>query len=240
MPAANTPTAGQFLLWNYATATAGSQAANASGFGGATFSAGTWHHFVYLNDDRAQVTAPTFDNDGFRLFLHEIGHALGLSHPGNYNILPGGASLAYDGNAVYREDTDQYTVMSYFDEAITHANFVDTFAMTPMLHDIAAIQRLYGANNDHARRRHDLWLQLECRQRLVCDRLVEPACGVRGVGWRRQRYARFLGLRRAPDHHARPREVLVGRRPRVQRGDRARHADRKRHRGNGRRHHPRQ
>jgi serralysin len=138
---------GQFLLWNYATSSAGSQAANASGFGGATFSGGSWHHFVYLNDDRALVTAPAFDNDGFRLFLHEIGHALGLSHPGNYNVLPGGASLAYDGNAVYREDTDQYTVMSYFDESITHANFVDTFAMTPLLHDIAAIQRLYGANN---------------------------------------------------------------------------------------------
>ena len=57
---------GQFLLWNYATSSAGSQAANASGFGGATFSGGTWHHFVYLNDDRALVTAPAFDNDGFR------------------------------------------------------------------------------------------------------------------------------------------------------------------------------
>jgi hypothetical protein len=138
---------GQFLLWNYATATAGTQAANASGFGGATFSGGIWHHNVYLNDDRTHVAAPAFDNDGFRLLLHEIGHALGLSHPGNYNILPGGARLAYDGTAVYREDTDQYTVMSYFDESITHASFVDTFAMTPMLHDIAALQRLYGANN---------------------------------------------------------------------------------------------
>jgi serralysin len=137
---------GQFLLWNYATSTSGSQAANASGFGGATFSGGAWHHFVYLNDDRTLVTAPEFDNDGFRLFLHEIGHALGLSHPGNYNVLPGGATIAYDGNAIYREDTDQYTVMSYFSESITHANFVDTFAMTPLLHDIAAIQRLYGAN----------------------------------------------------------------------------------------------
>ena len=137
---------GQFLLWNYASSTAGSQAANASGFGGAVFTSGAWRHHVYLNDDRTLVTAPAFDNDGFRLFLHEIGHALGLSHPGNYNILPGGASVVYDGNAIYRQDTDQYTVMSYFDKSITHANFVDTFAMTPLLHDIAALQRLYGAN----------------------------------------------------------------------------------------------
>ena len=34
---------GQFLLWNYASSTAGSQAANASGFGGQTFSGGAWH-----------------------------------------------------------------------------------------------------------------------------------------------------------------------------------------------------
>src|SRR5262249_18519963 len=92
------------------------------------------------------ITAPAFDNDGFRLYLHEIGHALGLSHPGNYNVLPNGATIPYDGNAIYREDSDQYTVMTYFDESITHANFVDTFAMTPLLHDIAAMQRLYGAN----------------------------------------------------------------------------------------------
>ena len=139
--------AGQFLLWNYASATPGSQADNASGFGGQTFTSGTWHHHVSLNDDRAHVTAPTFNNDGFHLFLHEIGHALGLSHPGSYNILPVGSNLAYDANAIYREDTDQYSVMSYFDESITHANFVDTFAMTPLLHDIAAMQRLYGANS---------------------------------------------------------------------------------------------
>jgi hypothetical protein len=137
---------GQLLLWNYASATPGSQAANASGFGGWSNSGGEWHHTVALFDDRANVTAPTFDNSGFRLFLHEIGHALGLLHPGNYNALPGGASVPYDGNAIYREDTGQYSVMSYFDEAITHANFVDTSAMTPLLHDIAAMQRLYGRN----------------------------------------------------------------------------------------------
>jgi YD repeat-containing protein len=136
----------QFLLWNYDSASAGSQAASASGFGNGFVSGGSSSHSVYLNDDRAHVTAPTFTNDGFRLFIHEIGHALGLSHPGNYNIQPGGANIAYDGNAIYRQDSDQYTVMSYFDESITHANFVDTFAMTPLLHDIAAMQRLYGAN----------------------------------------------------------------------------------------------
>jgi serralysin len=138
----------QFLLWNYASSTANSQAANATGFGRPNFDAGTGevNPTVFLNEQRDQITAPTFGNNGFALYLHEIGHALGLSHPGNYNVLPNGQTITYDGNAVYREDSHQYTVMSYFDETITHANFVDTFAMTPLLDDIAALQRLYGVN----------------------------------------------------------------------------------------------
>jgi len=138
----------EFLFWNYTSSANGSQAANSNGFGRPNFDPvdGEINPTVFLNEQREQMTAPTFGNNGFALYLHEIGHALGLSHPGNYNVLPNGQTITYDGNAVYREDSRQYTVMSYFDETITHANFVDTFAMTPLLDDIAALQRLYGAN----------------------------------------------------------------------------------------------
>jgi hypothetical protein len=136
----------QFLLWNYTGATANSQAANASGFGGA-FGTGVGEtHYTYFNLQNAKVQTPTFDNDGVRLFIHEIGHALGLDHPGEYNIQSGGSQPTYDGNAEFHQDTFQYTVMSYFDETITHANFDELEPMTPMVVDIAAIQLLYGIN----------------------------------------------------------------------------------------------
>ena len=44
--------------------------------------------------------------------LHEIGHALGLAHPGSYDVTQGNPT--YAANAVYREDTLQYSVMSYW------------------------------------------------------------------------------------------------------------------------------
>lgn len=90
--------------------------------------------------------------------LHEIGHALGLSHPGNYNALDDqngdGTSdpLTYAEDASFYQDSQQYTVMSYFTERQTGASWLDwqtaTFvsAMTPMVDDIAAVQALYGAD----------------------------------------------------------------------------------------------
>lgn len=90
--------------------------------------------------------------------LHEIGHALGLSHPGNYNALDdrdgdGTADpLTYAEDASFYQDSQQYTIMSYFTERQTDASWLDwqtaTFvsAMTPMIDDIAAVQALYGAD----------------------------------------------------------------------------------------------
>ena len=78
----------------------------------------------------------------FMAIVHEIGHAIGLDHPGNYN----GGDPTYAANAAYVQDSRQYTVMSYFDAEETGARHYDTYAATPLLHDIAAAQVLYGAN----------------------------------------------------------------------------------------------
>lgn len=80
-------------------------------------------------------------------YLHEIGHSLGVTHPGAYD---GSASFAAD--ADYLQDTRQYTVMSYFD-AEENGSGADHFGSggrsygsTPLLHDILAAQAVYGAD----------------------------------------------------------------------------------------------
>lgn len=104
---------------------------------------------VWVNSSLSYNAAPTLYNYGTQTLLHEIGHAIGLSHPAAYNATAGQQTL-YGPHAIYFEDSRQYTVMSYFSEQETGANFVlngtQYFASAPLMDDIAAAQRLYGAN----------------------------------------------------------------------------------------------
>ena len=73
-------------------------------------------------------------------YLHEIGHALGLGHPGDYDQ---GASFGRD--AEFRNDSWQMTVMSYFDQKDNdHVDADKAYAVTPMAADIEAARQLYG------------------------------------------------------------------------------------------------
>jgi Ca2+-binding RTX toxin-like protein len=99
---------------------------------------------IWLNDTPASQPDSDVFIGGFRFttYIHEIGHSLGLSHPGSYNV-----AADYTADAEYAQDTWQYTVMSYFDETnYDDANFFGSYPATPMLHDIAAIQAKYGAD----------------------------------------------------------------------------------------------
>jgi len=106
---------------------------------------------VWINSSLTYNTMPVQQGYGQQTLLHEIGHAIGLSHPANYNAGSGGV-ITYSASAVYYEDSRQYSVMSYFSERETGADFrtngagTSRYSSAPLLDDISAAQRLYGAN----------------------------------------------------------------------------------------------
>lgn len=100
---------------------------------------------VWVNSTLSYNTAPSGTNYGGMVIVHEVGHAIGLAHPGDYDA-DGTNSLTYSANAAYYEDSRQYTVMSYFGESNTGGAFGGAYASAPLLDDIAAAQLAYGAN----------------------------------------------------------------------------------------------
>lgn len=98
----------------------------------------------WYNSSLSYNRAPDNLNYGGQVLVHEIGHAIGLGHPGDYNA--GNGSPTYANSAQYYEDTRQYSVMSYWSETNTGGNNGGLYAAAPLLDDVAAAQRLYGAN----------------------------------------------------------------------------------------------
>ncbi|WP_309611306.1 FG-GAP-like repeat-containing protein [Sphingomonas sp.] len=85
----------------------------------------------------------TVGSYGYQTYLHEIGHALGLGHAGNYNDT---ATYPYD--ALFANDSWALSIMSYFDQRENTYTGGQGFTLnrlgTPMIADILAVQTLYG------------------------------------------------------------------------------------------------
>jgi serralysin len=96
---------------------------------------------MYLNNTATYNTVFTAGSYGPTVLIHEIGHMLGLKHPGDYDSAGSSLSGPFLPAAT---DNGDYTQMSYEDPSSYAIN--RTFASTAMLYDIQAIQYLYGAN----------------------------------------------------------------------------------------------
>lgn len=102
------------------------------------------HGDVWLNTQSVSTTSLNFGSYSYQTLVHEIGHAVGLAHPGLYNAAPG-VSITYDNNAQFAQDTRQYSTMSYFSHTFSGGVGADR-PETPMLLDVMALQHIYGAN----------------------------------------------------------------------------------------------
>ena len=80
------------------------------------------------------------DSYGYQTYIHEIGHALGLGHQGPYN-----GSASYSNNAIFANDTWQYSIMSYFSEN-NYSGSSYRYVITPQMADIYAVALMYGAS----------------------------------------------------------------------------------------------
>ncbi len=111
-----------------------------------------WGSFRYTGDDwDGAVVMRSDSTTRHDLLLHEIGHALALKHPGDY----GGAPRPF---LPAREDTTDFTVMSYEDGRHDPA--------TLMVYDVAALQRRWG-ENDRDTLGRDRWTGPEPGESLV-------------------------------------------------------------------------
>jgi serralysin len=132
-----------------------------------------WAYFPGYGQRDARVAGdvwiadPRFNSSNFDLYPggyglqtlnHELGHSLGLDHPGSYNFGDDNDGdgvadpITFEGDAFYFQDNQQYTIMSYFDSYEAGNNQIDWNLMrfinpsTPMVHDVAIIQAKYGAD----------------------------------------------------------------------------------------------
>ena len=97
----------------------------------------------YVNIASGWEDAPkSLNSYWFYTYIHEIGHALGLGHAGNYN-----GTAEWGPDTLYKNDSWQASVMSYFsqeDNPNVAADYAYPVTLRPA--DVLAIRRLYGTD----------------------------------------------------------------------------------------------
>jgi Ca2+-binding RTX toxin-like protein len=106
-----------------------------SGYAYAYYTGDVYFNASYDHANDSNGFQKGIGSHGYMTIIHEIGHSLGLKHPGNYNGSGTGTGPFLD----YGDDNTGNTVMSY--------NFAGRSAASLMPFDILALQNLYGARS---------------------------------------------------------------------------------------------
>jgi serralysin len=127
---------------NFANTDAGTTAYATSVYSGSTITSST----VMITTGWLTQFGATLNSYSFETYIHEIGHALGFGHGGNYN-----GSATYGTDNFYANDSVAWSIMSYMqangDEFPGPNTYLDAdfrYMLTPMISDIIAIQLLYS------------------------------------------------------------------------------------------------
>ena len=111
----------------------------------------------WITSDGGALDGKTgIDSYGYQTYIHEIGHALGLGHQGPYN-----GSASYSSNAIYADDTWQYSIMSYFAED-NYSGSSYRYVVTPQMADIYAVEFDLWRGHDHQDWRYRIWVSQQC------------------------------------------------------------------------------
>ena len=123
------------------------QSGVSAGYANLPNNSGNHPEYLFLANDDPSNSTFTLGSYGWQTMLHEIGHTLGLKHPGDYNAGGGGGTPPYLPTAT---DNTRFSIMSYNSPAdvkvISGAYIVPVNPQSFMVYDLEALQYLYGAN----------------------------------------------------------------------------------------------